>query len=531
MPALLDGVPRGEIKGDGPFMVNFTGTVGSFEAGNLRFISVFARSEDGLEWTDATTDVLTNQGSLTYIPPWFSKDRLVVSDGTAITDTYVSLDGVDWELFRPEGHVRVAASAVRETHRVGHHGNRIYVFDQVAPLPAPDVTATDGRGGVHLSWSAINGADYYVAVLANRTLRTDDTELFIPSGPGESAAVSHRIDARVYAVAPDRHPGLSSEPVSATAYRGDLPSPTPPEDVSFTRQLFTNAFILSWRASGGTAIHEVAWSPAMDGAQRETIGRFQVSNIILPVEIIPPCSTVYLWVRGSDGIDTSAWSEPLALSTMDGARPCPPGDFSVTIGEDGEHFRMTWSAVPHASRYQIERRRASGDSTVFELIAEPALGWAADADAFFDTTYHYRIRARLVQPFLEPVYSAWSQPFAISRPPSERESLSLALLGWESLGDGRFMAEDMGGLHIVEEGSDWIRLDEGWQLFIGDVDEHLNLAIHIPHGEIGWAMMPIGMWPYLWSVLHGNWIWAPPGGQWIWDFQRARWWGNGAPFE
>jgi hypothetical protein len=283
-------------------------------------------------------------------------------------------------------------------------------------------------------------------------------------------------------------------------------------------------FTLSWQSQGGTRLHDVAWTPSADGTAPEMIATAVSGGLIsIPLEMLPPCQEVFLWVRGTNGSESSDWAGPVAFFATDGNRPCPPQDLQAAIGADGEHFRITWTRLPFVSQYEVQRSRDSTDPGAFVPVASSNLGVYGDADAFFDTTYHYRIRSVATRWPLAPVYSEWSAPVTVSRPPSGEEAIVLAFMGWTSLGNGRFMSGDYGGFQILREGSDWIRLDDGTHLYVGGLDDRLNFIAYLPHPRIDWVAFPVGHWPDVYSPAAQGWFRVAPGGQWLWDFSAKRW--------
>lgn len=123
--------------------------------------------------------------------------------------------------------------------------------------------------------------------------------------------------------------------------------------------------------------------------------------------------------------------------------------------------------------------------------------------------------------FLDPLWSEWQKIGEVERPPSADELLTISFLGWTSLGNGDFFAEDFGQFQIIDEDMDWGQLEDGQWIWFGPFDASIGIMLYLK--DTGWAFVPLGRWPYCWLVEEQEWYWIAPRGSALWSLADCLW--------
>lgn len=525
VPDLLAGVPPSVISGHGPFLVSWSGNTGTPTGGPGSLKTVFARSENGFEWSIPGGNMIFPPPAIVERLPWWQRTYQEVSNGTLQSKLQLSLDGIDWQDWpSPIKTPAMLAMSRLDDHWLGVYHGTMYALDLTPSLASPEVTATDGIGGINLSWKTVPGAARYVVVTEVDTFQTENQQMFIPYTFLSDFPVSVTVSGHLLAISSSGQPGTPSQGFSATAINGDLPPPQAPLDpMVFAPAFSLSQFKIQWSSVGGTRLHEVGWSYDSTDAAVNVIDTVETPFMDLPLETLPSCQQIYLWVRGSNGREHSNWVGPVRFTAPENGLPCPPSPLDVVLVGSGEVWRLQWNPVGGVSDYQVRRLRlgSSGEILNSRTLSLTSSSSLQDVSTFFDTRYRYEVRSRYLRSFLEPLWSPWSSLGEVRRAPSAEEEFAMEVLGWNSLGEGRFYSDDLGLFSFPLEDFDWARLEDQSWIWFGTFDPSFTYAVFTP--DLGWLMVPLRKWPYAWSAEKKSWIWIASGVQGFYDFSSESW--------
>ncbi len=107
--------------------------------------------------------------------------------------------------------------------------------------------------------------------------------------------------------------------------------------------------------------------------------------------------TAYVgFFMGSNSYENSFLEEPLAYAQFDNVTLVsalgPPAGFAARSGDRPGEIALSWTAVPNAQTYELQRAAPAGDFATVATITAPASAHA-DAGLSVGQTYRYRLRA------------------------------------------------------------------------------------------------------------------------------------------
>ncbi len=535
-PDWMTGVPVSEIQGRGPFFVQYTGTTGSFENGDFKFLQVFARSADGFTWEAIEGFPTSHQTYFHAYYPWFVKEAWPSDELD-----YITTDGLVWDRWsNPDFDPMIRQHVKTDGYRVGISGDGFYIHDMgIPPLPEVDVRLTSQVGGLEVNWEPVSGAAYYVIHAQGtgwwRTYKVSGTSVIVePMDHSSGYDPIQSMTIQAWAVEDNGRPGLTGSQQDSAFISGDLPFPSVPTNLVVDKSWTTRVErTVRFQRTGETALHQVGYSLPGQGTSI-TPWFFMETNsadLLDHMEGMPTCELIHVWVRGTDGINYSDWEGPVPFMIGPNDLPCPPVNLSVTLQTDPEnfleYFYLTWERSISANNTQIRRVRMAGPDSRTHYIEADHYQARSDNFTFFDTDYAYSLRSedRAMFSISSSRYSEWTDPVVVRRPPSDAELLVMTLFEWTSLGNGAFQSPRMGVFRYPEEALDWILFEGGRQFCFLSVTEDLDFIGYSKGVVEGWLIASNLHWPWAYSFRHGTWLWIHQSGRFAWDPVQQKWLG------
>ncbi len=240
-------------------------------------------------------------------------------------------------------------------------------------LVATAASATE----VDLSWSAVSGATGYVVQRATTaggpyiTVATPTSASFADTGLRPATAYFYVVQA----TAPSVSSGTSAE-ATATTLLG-VPANVVATAVS------TSEVDLTWSAVAGATGYDVERSTTTGGPY--TIVGSPTSASFANTGLSPATSYFYV-VRAKTASLTSALSSEVSATTLLGV----PTAVVATAVSPSE-IDLTWSSVPGAAGYSVERATTSGGP--YTAVGSPTAAAFANTGLSPATTYYYVVQA------------------------------------------------------------------------------------------------------------------------------------------
>ena len=166
--------------------------------------------------------------------------------------------------------------------------------------------------------------------------------------------------------------------------------PAVPSGVTASDGTFTDKVRIVWQSVDRAQSYQVYRAPSETG-QYEKIG--ETSSTAYDDSGVTPNVVYWYKVRACNAAGCSDQSAPdsgYAQSAIAGAPPAPV-NVSATDGTFTDRIRVTWDAVPGATRYEIYRDVSAGG--IFPLRGISTTPSFDDTDVIPGRTYWYRVRA------------------------------------------------------------------------------------------------------------------------------------------
>ncbi len=279
--------------------------------------------------------------------------------------------------------------------------------DEGGPPAPEDLSVSLSEGTFSISWSAVTGADRYLAMYrvgagnwTNLGATTGTSQTFSPAGEvGCGTTYEFRVQARGDGEIHIADWGATSEPVSHTT--GACNSPPAFGSATYS-------FSVSEDAAIDAAVGTVS-APDPDEGDSVTYsitagndeGKFSIDSSGGSITVAASLdyetvSSYTLTVTASDGKEGGTTTATVGISVTNVAEgvPSAPEDLAVSLSEDT--FSISWSAVTGADQYRVQYRAggAEGNWTNLDATTSTSQTFSPEGGPACGTTYDFRVQAR-----------------------------------------------------------------------------------------------------------------------------------------
>ncbi|MBI3987663.1 MAG: PKD domain-containing protein, partial [Lentisphaerae bacterium] len=258
----------------------------------------------------------------------------------------------------------------------------------VAPSAPLNLSATDGAytDRVRVTWDAATNATGYV--LYRHTANNSGTATAIVSGVAGTLCDDTSATAGIvyyYWVKATNAAGASSFSSGDTGYR--LAAPMAPLNLSATDGAYTDRVRVTWDAATFATGYVLYRHTANNSGSATPIGSGLTGTLYDDTTAVQG-TTYYYWIKGTNAAGVGAFS----LGDSGYAATLVTLNVQASDGSYFDKVRVTWSALPLATGYQVWRHTAStiGSASLLGAVAETGYD---DTGATPGLTYYYWVRA------------------------------------------------------------------------------------------------------------------------------------------